>query len=61
MTGVVQLDPLLDVAYMEKLLAYPTATKRPEEFTATEHIFASAVLPFIRAGVVHVDPSGDLA
>jgi hypothetical protein len=55
---VVQADPSELVAYTGlRPLLNPTATNRPALLTVTELIVATAVLPFIRAGVVQVEPS----
>jgi hypothetical protein len=40
---------------------FPTATNKPDEFTVTEFIPASAEEPFINAGVVQVEPSDEVA
>jgi hypothetical protein len=40
---------------------YPTATNNPELFTVTDCILAPTELPFISAGVVHVEPLLEVA
>ena len=60
--GVVQVLPLVDVAYKGSLeLLYPTATNSPAELTVMSLITALADEPFMRAGVVHVLPLEDVA
>jgi hypothetical protein len=63
--GVVHVEPFEDVAKTGGLrllkIVDPTATKSPEELMATLFIFAYADEPFIRAGVVHVEPFEDVA
>ena len=44
-----------------ELPSVPTATNRPEELTATDCICAAALEPFIRAGVVQVEPLEEVA
>ena len=43
------------------LLSDPTATNKPEELTVTLSIAAAALDPFIRAGVVQVEPLDEVA
>jgi hypothetical protein len=52
-----------EVAYTGTLVVGtdPTATNRPDEFTVTDLIIAEALLPFICAGVVQVDPLEEVA
>jgi hypothetical protein len=60
--GVVQVDPLVEVAYTgAPLKPSPTATNRPLLLTATEFMLACVPLPFIAAGVVQVDPLVEVA
>jgi hypothetical protein len=60
--GVVQVEPLDEVAYKGALeLLAPIATNNPEELTVTPYIVAAAVEPFINAGVVHVEPFEEVA
>ena len=42
-------------------LSRPTATNKPEELTATLNITATALDPFMRAGVVQVEPLEEVA
>ena len=58
--GVVQVEPLDEVAYKGEGLL-PTATNKPEEFTVTLYMFACADEPFINAGVVQVEPLDEVA
>jgi hypothetical protein len=55
MAGVVQVEPLDEVAYIGKVEGplYPTATNRPDEFTVTACGTATTLLLFILAGVVN--------
>jgi len=51
--GVVQVDPLVLVAYNGATDAsIPTATNKPAELTATAFIVAAVDEPFIAAGAV---------
>jgi hypothetical protein len=60
--GVVQVEPLDEVAYTgSPELSYPTATNKPDEFMVTLNICALAEEPFILAGVVQVEPSDEVA
>ena len=43
------------------LLVFPTATNKPDELAVTPFMLANVVDPFINAGVVQVDPSGEVA
>ena len=53
--GVVQVDPLDEVAYNGPLPP-ATATNRPDELTATDLISLNEAYPFTAAGVVN--PNG---
>ena len=56
--------PLVDVAYTaagEKSLSDPIATNNPAELTVMSLMRAETAAPFMRAGVVHVLPSVDVA
>ena len=60
--GVVHVEPSVEVAKGNAVeLEKPTATNLPEEFTVAPIIRAAVDEPFIRAGVVHVEPLDEVA
>jgi hypothetical protein len=60
--GVVQVEPLAEVAYNGAPgESVPRATNNPLELTVTELIVAAEVEPLIKAGVVQVEPLAEVA